>query len=26
MDGNLLELSKDNPSYQQAKDIFAKII
>ena len=26
MDGNLLELSKDNLSYQQAKDIFAKII
>lgn len=26
MDENLLELSKDNPSYLQAKDIFAKII
>jgi CO dehydrogenase maturation factor len=26
MDGNLLELSEQNPSYQQAKEIFAKII
>jgi CO dehydrogenase maturation factor len=24
--GNLLELSQDNPSYQEAKDIFAKIL